>query len=218
MNRYDTFLFDLDGTLIDSIRLILDSYHHTLEVHGIVARSDEDWLRGVGTPLRVQFAEWDDGSGKIEELVATYRDFNLKNHDAMVSVYDGIPEALKAVRAAGKKTGLVTSKNRQGSLRGLDLTGLTPYIDILVCADDVQHPKPHPEPVLKAMAQLESTAAKTVFLGDSVHDMNSGRGGGGHTAAVLWGPFGRDYLEPSKPDHWLAGRRTFWGCCRRGER
>ena len=105
MNRYDTFLFDLDGTLIDSIRLILDSYHHTLEVHGIVARSDEDWLRGVGTPLRVQFGEWDDGSGKIEELVATYRDFNLKNHDAMVSVYDGIPEALKAVRAAGKKTG-----------------------------------------------------------------------------------------------------------------
>ena len=49
-----TFLFDLDGTLIDSVRLILDSYHHTLAAHGLPARSDEDWLRGVGTPLSAE--------------------------------------------------------------------------------------------------------------------------------------------------------------------
>ena len=101
MTRYDTLLFDLDGTLINSVKLILDSYHHTLRVHGIPARSDDDWLRGVGTPLRVQFADWDDGSGKIEELVATYREYNLANHDAMVTLYDGIAEMLQEVRAAG---------------------------------------------------------------------------------------------------------------------
>ena len=101
MTRYDTLLFDLDGTLINSVQLILDSYHHTLRVHGIPARSDDDWLRGVGTPLRVQFAEWDDGSGMIEELVATYREYNLANHDTMVTVYDGIAAMLHAVRAAG---------------------------------------------------------------------------------------------------------------------
>ena len=58
MSTIQTFLFDLDGTLIDSIRLILDSYHHTLAAHGLPPRTDEDWLRGVGTPLNVQFAEW----------------------------------------------------------------------------------------------------------------------------------------------------------------
>ena len=130
MTRYDTLLFDLDGTLINSVKLILDSYHHTLRVHGIPARSDDDWLRGVGTPLRVQFADWDDGSGMIEQLVATYREYNLANHDAMVTVYDGVTDMLKAVRAAGYRTALVTSKNRQGALRGLDLTGLTPYLEV----------------------------------------------------------------------------------------
>ena len=203
MTRYDTLLFDLDGTLIDSVQLILDSYHHTLRVHGIPARSDEDWLRGVGTPLRVQFAEWNDGSGILEELVATYRDYNLAHHDSMVTAYDGIPAMLKAVRGDGYRTALVTSKNRQGALRGLDLTGLTLYIEVLVCADDVVHPKPHPEPVLKALELLGAGPERAVFFGDSVHDMNSGRAAGVETAAVLWGPFGRADLEPSKPDHWI---------------
>jgi pyrophosphatase PpaX len=199
----DTLLFDLDGTLIDSVRLILDSYHHTLKVHGIPARSDADWLRGVGTPLRVQFREWDDGTGKIEELVATYRDYNLANHDSMVRAYDGVADMLREVKASGRKTGLVTSKNRQGSLRGLDLTGLTSYIDVLVCADDVVNPKPHPEPVLKALEQLGAEAGSAVFIGDSVHDMHAGRAAGVRTAAVLWGPFTRAELEGSKPDAWL---------------
>jgi phosphoglycolate phosphatase-like HAD superfamily hydrolase len=141
MKRYDTLLFDLDGTLINSVKLILDSYHHTLLVHGIPARSDDDWLRGVGTPLRVQFADWDDGSGKIEELV---------------------------------------------------------------CVDDVVNPKPHPEPVEKAVRLLGTAADRAIFFGDSVHDMHSGRAAGVTTAAVLWGPFGRAHLESSSPDYWLT--------------
>ena len=56
MHKLRTVLFDLDGTLIDSVRLILDSYHHTLAAHGLPPRSDEEWLEGVGTPLTVQFA------------------------------------------------------------------------------------------------------------------------------------------------------------------
>src|SRR5262245_37084566 len=73
MTTLRTVLFDLDGTLIDSVRLILDSYHHTLAAHGLPARSDEEWLRGVGTPLTSQFAEWRDDRGTLEALTATYR-------------------------------------------------------------------------------------------------------------------------------------------------
>ena len=51
MPKLRTVLFDLDGTLIDSVRLILDSYHHTLATHGLPPRTDEEWLEGVGTPL-----------------------------------------------------------------------------------------------------------------------------------------------------------------------
>ncbi len=203
MPRLQTALFDLDGTLIDSVRLILDSYHHTLEQHGFPARTDEEWLKGVGTPLQVQFAAWQEHPEKLEAMIATYREYNLKHHDQMVTVYPGVVDAVREIKAAGIQTGLVTSKNRQGALRGLKLVGLDALIDVLVCADEVANPKPHPEPVDKAVKLLGADKATTVYVGDSVHDMISGRAAGVRTAAALWGPFGRDYLEPTKPDYWL---------------
>lgn len=203
MPRLETILFDLDGTLIDSVRLILDSYHHTLEVHGFPPRSDAEWLRGVGTPLRVQFQDWADDPAILEQLVMTYRDYNIANHDRMVTAYAGVGDALRTIKAAGRKTGLVTSKNREGAIRGLRLAGFEEYLDILVCADEVTNPKPHREPVDRAVALLEADPGTTVYVGDSIHDMISGRSAGVRIAAVLWGPFGREQLAPGQPDWWL---------------
>ncbi|MBA3444565.1 MAG: HAD-IA family hydrolase [Gemmatimonadales bacterium] len=203
MPNIRTVLFDLDGTLIDSLRLILDSYHHTLAQHGLPARTDDDWLKGVGTPLTVQLAEWRDEIGTIEAMIATYREYNLKHHDRMVTVYSGVLNVVREIKAAGLQTGLVTSKNRHGALRGLNLVGLEALMDVLVCADEVTNPKPHPEPVEKAVTLLGADPATTLYVGDSVHDMNSGRAAGVLTAAALWGPFRRDQLELAKPDFWL---------------
>jgi pyrophosphatase PpaX len=207
MSPIRTVLFDLDGTLIDSIRLILDSYHHTLQMHGLPARSDDDWLRGVGTPLKVQFAEWEEDPAALDALIATYREYNLRNHDAMVTVYGGVVDAVREIRAAGLKTGLVTSKNRHGAMRGLSLVGLETAMDVLVCADDVVNPKPHPEPVEMAVRLLGADLESTVFVGDSIHDMHAGRAAGVRTVAVLWGPFGRSHLEGATPDYWITEPR-----------
>jgi pyrophosphatase PpaX len=198
-----TFLFDLDGTLIDSVQLILDSFRHTLAAHGLPPRSDDQWLSGVGTPLTAQFAEWKDAAGTMESLIETYRDYNLANHDRMVRGYPGVAEAVRAIRRTGRSAGLVTSKNRRGALRGLRLVGLEDAMDVLVCADDVVNPKPHPEPVEKAVRLLGADPTSTVYAGDSIHDLHSGRGAGVWTAAVLWGPFSRRQLEPAEPDFWI---------------
>jgi pyrophosphatase PpaX len=203
MSALRTLLFDLDGTLIDSVRLILDSYHHTLAAHGLPARTDAEWLQGVGTPLRVQFADWKDDPERLEALIATYREYNLANHDRMVTIYPGVLEAMRQVKARGATTGLVTSKNQQGALRGLRLVGLNELIDVMVCADDVENPKPHPEPVERAVRLLGADPTATVYIGDSIHDLRSGRAAGVKTAAVLWGPFGREHLEHAEPDFWL---------------
>jgi pyrophosphatase PpaX len=203
MKRLQTVLFDLDGTLIDSIRLILDSYHHTLSRHNLPARSDAEWLRGVGTPLSAQFLDWGHSPEMLEAMISTYRKYNLEHHDAMVTVYPGVVEAMREIKAAGLQTGLVTSKNRPGALRGLRLVGLEALLDVLVCADEVSNPKPHPEPVEKAVALLGAEPTSTVYVGDSIHDMHSGRAAGVKTAAALWGPFGRSHLESAHPDYWL---------------
>ena len=203
MRNYDTVLYDLDGTLIDSVRLILDSYHHTLDAHGFPPRTDRQWLDGLGIPLRAQFVDWAHDEELMVEMIATYREYNLRHHDDAVTPYAGIIDVVETLRAAGCRTALVTSKSRHGANRGLDLVGLGSMFDVLVCADDVDNPKPHPEPVQKALRDLDADPERTVFVGDSVHDMRSGRSAGVDTAAVLWGPFDREDLAATEPNHWL---------------
>jgi pyrophosphatase PpaX len=203
MRAIRTVLFDLDGTLIDSVRLILDSYHHTLATHGLPPRTDEEWLAGVGTPLTAQFADWGDDPETLNALIATYREYNLTHHDRMVTVYAGVVDVVHALKENGITTGLVTSKNRAGAVRGLTLVQLKAMMDVLVCSDEVENPKPHPEPVEKAVRLLGADPLATVYVGDSVHDMIAGRAAGVRTAAALWGPFGRSHLEGSRPDYWL---------------
>jgi pyrophosphatase PpaX len=199
----NAIFFDLDGTLLDSIRLIIDSYHHALETHGIPARSDDHWLAGIGTPLRVQFRDWAHDGPLFEALIETYRDFNITNHDSRVRAYPGAIDLVREVKRRGYRTGLVTSKQRTGAERGLRFMQLEQSMDVIVAADDVVNPKPHPEPLLAAAARLDVDPRAAIYVGDSVHDMESGRGAGMRTAAALWGPFRREDLARSAPDHWL---------------
>lgn len=198
-----TFLFDLDGTLIDSVELILRSYRHTMRTHRGMVPPDALWLKGVGTPIRVQLREWSEDPAEIEAMAATYSVYNLEHHDALVRPFDGIVSAVQHLKEAGKGLGLVTSKVRNGALRGLKVAGLEQAFDVIVGADDVRHPKPHPEPVLSALTQLGAQPGEAVFIGDSRHDLECGRAAGVKTAAALWGPFDRSHLADLEPDYWL---------------
>jgi pyrophosphatase PpaX len=200
-----TFLFDLDGTIIDSIELILRSYRHTMALHRASEPMppDEMWIQGLGTPLWAQFGQITADKDEIERMVQTYRTYNLTHHDALVKPYDGVVHEIRRLKQHGKKLGVVTSKLRDGAMRGLRISGLDQAFDIVLGCDDVTHSKPHPEPVLTAVAGLGVAQRETVFVGDSRHDMESGRAAGVKTAAVLWGPFDRAHLEDLSPDYWL---------------
>ena len=198
-----TFLFDLDGTLIDSIDLILRSYRHTMRTHRGHDPGDDVWMNGLGTPLWVQFRQFTEDPAEIEAMVATYRAYNLAHHDEMVRPYTGVVDAVRMLERRARALGLVTSKLRSGALRGLRLAGLEDAFTVVVGADDVTHPKPHPEPVLKALERLGVGAETAVFIGDSRHDIECGRAAGVKTAAVLWGPFDRAHLADLNPDYWL---------------
>ena len=203
MTDIDICLFDLDGTLIDSTELILESYRHTLRKHHGTVPPDEVWLAGLGTPLRAQFRVATDDLAEIERMVETYREFNFAHHDNMVRPFPGIPAAVSALKAGGMTLGVVTSKARTGLHRGLSVCGLEHLFDVLISVDDVTRYKPDPEPVLKALESLNSDARQAVFVGDSPHDMAAGRAAGVLTAAALWGPFNRGHLEAHSPDYWL---------------
>ena len=201
--RYSTVLFDLDGTILDSIELILESYRHTMRTHRGAAPPDSHFLAGLGTPLKAQFKSFTSDPAEIEAMITTYRAWNLANHDAMVTAYPGAVDAVRALKARGARLGLVTSKNSGGVKRGLDLVGLGDVFESLVTSDRLEKHKPDPEPVRTALADLGVTADHALFVGYSPHDLAAGRAAGVHTAACLWGPFDRKVLAEESPDYWL---------------
>ncbi|MEM7135319.1 MAG: HAD-IA family hydrolase [Myxococcota bacterium] len=198
-----TFLFDLDGTLLDSIELILTSFHHTSRTHLDRAFPDDYWLAGVGTPLREQLSAIASNEAELDEMLQTYIAFNLAQHDALAKPFPGVTNAVIALHARGVPMALVTSKLRRGATRGLSLLGLESELSVMVCADDVTHGKPHPEPVLKALEALNVEPSEAIFIGDSVHDIEAGRAAGVATGAVGWGPFPRETLDVASPDRWF---------------
>jgi pyrophosphatase PpaX len=199
-----TYLFDLDGTLIDSVELIRRTFRHTLEAHRGAHPGENEWLKGLGQPLGDQFRAYTQDQIEIEAMIATYRQYNGMHHDALVRPYAGVHQVVMLLKEQGKRLGIVTSKMRAGTLRGLSVCGLDGLFDAIVAADDVDRHKPHPAPVLRALEWLGADPSGAVFIGDSPHDLAAGRAAGVKTAAALWGPFPRDWLEPHQPDYWLA--------------
>ena len=130
----DTFLFDLDGTLIDSIELILRCYRHAAATHLSEQPPTSVWRDGLGTPLREQFRAVTSDADLIETMVVTYREFHNEHHDSSVRVYPDVEEVLRGLRRRAK-LGVVTSKLRAGAERGLKLLGLFEFFDVVVTAD-----------------------------------------------------------------------------------
>ena len=199
-----TALFDLDGTLIDSIELIWSSYRHTALVHTARAPDDEFWLAGLGRPLAWQFSQLTDDPAEVQRMIVTYRAHNQAHHDAMVKHYPGALEAVRVLKARGARVAVVTSKVRARAHRGLAFCGFDGLFDVVIGADDVQRPKPDGEPVRRALEALGAPPGTAIMIGDSPHDIAAGRAAGVRTAAALWGPFPRTWLEREPPDYWLA--------------
>ena len=193
-------LFDLDGTLVDSIELILSSARHAFADFGGRAPSDDEWRAGIGRPLLTVLREHAGDDDEADRLLVRYREFQLEHHDRLMRAYDGIVPALRAFAAAGHPLGVVTSKADWLALKALELVGVADLFPVLVGCDTCVNHKPHPEPVERALALLGATPGDAIFVGDSAHDVESGRAAGVYTVGVTWGAFSRAELEASRAD------------------
>src|SRR6476659_1710564 len=125
-------LFDLDGTLIDSIELILNSARYAFEKLDRVAPPDEEWLAGVGIPLFTVFARYSRDIADRDALIRAYREYQMANHDRLVRCYDGIADAVRTLHGGGHELAIVTSKSDALAMRGLAHVGLAKYMDTIV--------------------------------------------------------------------------------------
>ncbi len=196
-------LFDLDGTLLDSIELILNSARHAFQQNGRAIPSDAEWLAGVGMPLNAMFRKYATDEAGVDALISKYREYQLEHHDRLVRCYDQVVGTVDSLRAARHPLAVVTSKTGWLAKRGLDQVGLGAHFDVIVGCDVCERHKPDPEPVHRALARLEYEPDNAVFVGDSVHDMLAGNAAGVTTIAALWGPFSREALDDSGPAYYL---------------
>ncbi|MFG6121478.1 pyrophosphatase PpaX [Thalassobacillus sp. B23F22_16] len=201
----NTILFDLDGTLIDTNELIISSFTHTTEQYGDRLYSREEIMSFIGPPLRESLAKID--KDRVEELVNVYREHNMKHHDELVEAYPTVVETIETLKEKGYKLGIVTTKMRQTVEMGLKLTGLKESFPVVVTLDDVSNAKPDPEPINKALEQLDSTASETLMVGDNTHDILAGKNAGTKTAGVAWTIKGKEVLEALDPDFMLTEMR-----------
>lgn len=192
-------LFDLDGTLIDSIELILASMRHAFTKCRRTVPSDAEWLTGVGTPLPTMFRNYVAEESHVDELIAAYREHQLVHHDALVRCYQEIADTLAALQSRGHPMAVVTSKSDALARRGLEHAGILPFFHTIVGFDSTTRHKPHPEPVLTALNRLGYEPFEAAFVGDSVHDVEAGNAAGVTTVAALWGPFTREQLVMAHP-------------------
>jgi len=196
-SAYKAVVFDLDGTIVDSVELIIVSFQHAFrEVLGWEI-SREESIAHVGRPLYEQMMIF--SPEHADALVAAYREFNHREHDRMLSLYDGILHLLDGLQKAGRKVGLVTSKSRFTTQMALDLTGIESYFDATVCADESSGSKPLPDPILLCLKLLAVEPADAAYVGDSPADIQAALAAGTHAIAVTWGVFDVETLTAEKP-------------------
>ncbi|MGV3710352.1 MAG: HAD family hydrolase [Gemmatimonas sp.] len=196
-------LFDLDGTLIDSIGLLLESMEHAF-AHRTHRPTTAYWTAGIGKPLRVQMTEWATDGDDVETLVGLYREYQHLNLERLTVIYPEVLDTLQWAKARGHALALVTSKGLGMTERSLAHTGLAGLFDVEVTVESTARHKPLPDPVLFALEALSLPASSAVFVGDSTHDMHAGKAASVRTAAATWGPFSTEELEAAHPTWWLG--------------
>jgi pyrophosphatase PpaX len=196
-------LFDLDGTLIDSIPLILSSMQQAFEGHPN-APGVAEWVALIGTPLDGMIRRWAGDEADVERVKERYKVHQWAHHDAMVRAFPGVPEMLDALNARGVRMAVVTSKLEPSARRSLDFLGLTRHFACVVGLEATARHKPDPEPVRYALGRLGARADEAAFVGDSPHDVIAGNAAGVATVAALWGPFSREELAKAGPRAWAG--------------
>lgn len=218
MNRmrvgYDPVIFDLDGTVVDTVELIRSSFRHASET--VLGRTlpDDVLMANVGQPLMEQMVLL--SAEHAQELYDVYRDHNHRVHDELIREYEGVGEALAGLKEAGKRLGLVTSKSAYTTEMAFRAIGLHRFFDAVVTADDTEEHKPRPAPILLALERLGAAPETAIYVGDSPFDIDAGRAAGTATAAVTWGIFPRADLERSRPTFVLSRPQEIVALCVEG--
>jgi phosphoglycolate phosphatase len=184
-------LFDFDMTLMDTSWSITEYSNKLADKFNLRSVTRDDLLKVIGLPIMESWAVlWGHGE---EEWLDYYRGHFRVGEQAGFVEFPDTRSAVESLRANGVKTGVVS--NRKFAASAVTQSGIRDLFDTVVGLEDVENPKPHPEPLLKAIARLGVSAENTFYAGDTDIDMKTARAAGVRGIGVTTGAFGADALE-----------------------
>ncbi|HYO58179.1 HAD-IA family hydrolase [Archangium sp.] len=190
-----TIVFDLDGTLVDSLPDIIASVQHGFTSLGLPAPADAEVRALIGHPLEAMYAHF--APAHTASLCAIYREHYARNFVNRSRPYPGVVELLRTLRERGYKLAIATTKRTDMARRFVEALGLTPAVDYVQGTDGFPH-KPAPDVIHRALAALG--AQGLWMVGDTTHDILAGRAAGLRTYAVTWGTHDAGMLATTAPD------------------
>lgn len=197
MKEYSTYIFDLDGTLLDTLEDLAASVNYALRSVGLPEHSIDDVRRFVGNGVRllmVRAIEGGDSNPRFEEAYATFRSHYMEHGLDTTQPYPGIMELLKELKARGKKIAVVSNKFYDAT-QELVKHFFGEYVSVAIGERENIRKKPAPDTVLEAMRMLGVDKEGAVYIGDSDVDFNTAKNVGIPCVSVLWGFRDREFLE-----------------------
>ncbi len=193
------YVFDVDGTLVDSARDICGAIQDVLAAHGRPDVEQHFLRRYIGVHLLDMFLDLGFEAGAIDSMIADYRRIYPERKHALTSVYPGVIEALSVL--GGRKT-TATTKGTPMTRSILNQFGLLPYFDHVQGTDGFPA-KPEPDVILASIRALGARPEECLLVGDAPADMEAGRRAGVSTCAVRYGYGDREQMERWTPDYWI---------------
>lgn len=197
----DLIIFDLDGTLIDSLSDLADATNHMLTSLGR-PRIEQDAVRslvGQGARRLVERALAGASGEEVEQGLALFLDYNYRHIADRTVPYPGVRETLDTLKGRGMRMAIISNKNVALCREVVSALGIDRYFEEILGADSLPFRKPSPEPVLKLLADFGVAPERAALVGDSINDIAAGKGAGVRTVGCTWG-YG-DQLELKDADY-----------------
>jgi phosphoglycolate phosphatase len=205
MTKHAIVAFDFDGTLVDSRSAIINSMQLTFQEANLEPPSQDSILAMMGVPVEKSFVTFTGGgleASALEKLVDAYRSNYMIESKTNLTLYPGMAELLPAMRNAGIRVGVVTSKLGAAAWENAEQLGIAKYIEHIIGAKEVQNSKPHPEPLqlfCRFFGRYPDPA--TLMVGDATFDIEMGNRAGAESCAVLWGAHSEEQLRSVEPTY-----------------
>ena len=207
-HKYDYVFFDLDGTVTDSVPVIMDSFRQTyMAEFGTIPRTDDDIRSYIGRPLTDCFGMHDPETA--EKLLGTYLEINLKAlRNGEVPYFPGAREDLLELKKEGVPLGIVTSKLRSSAEITVKDLGMDEIFDTFFYREDTSEGKPSPEPLIRAAEKVGiGDMSRILYVGDAMPDLLSAQAAGADFAFAGWSSMDKEEILSHKPQYVLQSFR-----------